>query len=95
MTKPIKPADVAKAKIAAIPEIVIEIANELIALHYCNGRSQFNLSDFKSRLHYALLDGYKQEYLDIEDIYREQGWKVTFHKPDYTEDWDSYYEFRG
>lgn len=95
MTQPIKPSEIAKAKAAVIPEVVFEIANELIALTYCNGKARFDLSEFRERLKRSLLDNYRKEYLDIEDIYRDAGWSVTFHKPDYTEDWAAYYEVKG
>ena len=34
-------------------------------------------------------------YLNIEDVYRSKDWLVSFHGPDYTESWDSYFEFKA
>ena len=32
---------------------------------------------------------------DIEDIFREAGWKVTYDKPAYNESYDAYFKFEG
>lgn len=34
-------------------------------------------------------------YLNVEEVYREQGWKVSYDKPAYYEDYDAYFEFRS
>ena len=34
-------------------------------------------------------------YLNVEEVYREQGWKVTYDKPTYYENYDAYFEFRS
>ena len=38
---------------------------------------------------------YDNNWLDIEDIFREAGWKVTYDKPAYNESYDAYFKFEG
>lgn len=35
----------------------------------------------------------KEKWLDIEDHYRKAGWKVTYDKPAYCENYDAYFKF--
>ena len=37
---------------------------------------------------------FSNHWLDVEDIYRKQGWKVVYDSPGYDESYDAYYEFR-
>ncbi len=41
----------------------------------------------------AHIDWYGKGFMDFEPIYEAQGWKVGYTSPDYTESFDSYYEF--
>lgn len=34
-----------------------------------------------------------QDWVNIEDVYRKQGWNVEFDKPGYNEDYDATYTF--
>ena len=36
---------------------------------------------------------FDEHLLDVEDFYRDAGWKVVFYKPAYNEDWKAYFEF--
>ncbi len=36
---------------------------------------------------------FDRKYLDFEDIYRKAGWKVSYDKPAYCENYEAYYEF--
>lgn len=36
---------------------------------------------------------FKRHYLDVEDNFRDAGWKVYFDKPGYCESYEAYYEF--
>ena len=39
------------------------------------------------------IDWYDKGFMDFEPIYEVQGWKIRYEQPDYTESFDSYYEF--
>jgi hypothetical protein len=36
---------------------------------------------------------FDNQWLDIEDIYREAGWKVSYDKPAYNETYKAYFTF--
>jgi hypothetical protein len=36
---------------------------------------------------------FDNHWLDIEDHYRKAGWKVTYDKPSYYEDYDAFFKF--
>ena len=38
-------------------------------------------------------DVFSNHWLDVEDIYREQGWNVEYDKPTYNETYDAYFVF--
>lgn len=95
MTKPISPSDIAATKKLVIPPEVIEAANELIALNYSDGYASFKLKDFvklaKKKLGNVKLN---DDWLNIEDIYRAEGWKVIYDQPAYCETYDAYFQFK-
>lgn len=98
MTKPLRPEEVAAAKLAALPEGVIELFNELIAVHFDGRRATFN----QAKVIHALLElgiaGSAQEIfdrhlLDVEPVYRAAGWMVTYDKPGFNEPGDAFFTF--
>ena len=95
--KPIKPSEVTNSKAQTIPDIVFTVFNELIA-KYWNGRSsRFGqdevLSEITNRSKFTSRDIFDNNYLDVEDIYREQGWKVVYDKPAYCESYPATFTF--
>ncbi len=106
MPKPITPQEAKAQKLLIIPNYIIEAVNELLIKHLSSGRAiilrdaiiyaaymrwlecsgSANFDFFKKNL-------YDNHFLDFEDIYISAGWKVTYHRPDYTEFYDPYYEF--
>lgn len=38
---------------------------------------------------------YDNGWLNVEEVYREQGWKVSYDKPGYNESYDAYFVFKG
>lgn len=97
MTSPIKPSEVVSKKASSLPKEVIEVFNQLIAKHWNGSNSTFKMSEVEHTL-CGKLDCipsylYDNHYLDVEDIYRAEGWKVYFDKPGYNESYPSTYEF--
>lgn len=90
--KPITPKDIVDRQEEFIPDVVIEVFNELIALNWNDGESRFELKAVR-----ALLEQkgsvIKPHWFNIEDIYRKAGWKVDYCRADYTETFPSYYVF--
>ncbi|MBY3432748.1 hypothetical protein HFN89_00980 [Rhizobium laguerreae] len=98
MTQPIRPEDIAEAKIATIPATVIEAFNKLIALKYSAGSSTVRQKEVIAEITgtTSLTEGeiFDKGYLNVEEIFRGAGWKVSYVKPDYTESFAAYFEFR-
>ena len=102
MIKPLTPKEAKKTKLEVIPDFVIQAFNELIVKNLNSyGSSSFKQNDLvdiimKSSSQdngFTRDDVYSNHWLDVEKIYEEAGWEVTFHKPAYYEDFDPYYNF--
>ena len=98
MINPIKPSDVVSAKIATMPEFVIESFNFLIAKNFDGSSSRVIQDDVVKLIEIAIeCDGDEQEFdnhwLDIEPIYKQAGWEVVYDKPGYNESYRAYFVF--
>lgn len=97
--RPISPEDVAKAKVQILPAFVITIFNGLIAKNYCSGVARVTQEEVVALL---IQSGHAQSsqqvidnhWLDVEDVYREEGWSVEYDKPGYNETYLAYYIFK-
>ncbi len=76
--RPIRPEEVVKE----IPDAVIESFNELIALEINGCSAKISQKNVIARIR-DKLERIKLEWLDVEDIYRVAGWKVTYYNPGY------------
>jgi hypothetical protein len=98
MSQPIRPEDIAEAKIGNIPAPVIDAFNKLIALNYSGGSATVRQGDVIAEVtgNTELTSGeiFDKGYLNVEEIFRAAGWKVSYTKPDYTESFPAYFEFR-
>ena len=95
--KPIKPSEVIALKKTSFPPEVLEAVNELIAKNFSGRRSEFLMKDaanlIASKMGSPIALVYKEKFLDVEDIYRAEGWLVTFDNPGYNEDYEAKYTF--
>ncbi len=104
MPGPIKPSEVVKKKTAQIPEIVFEVANELIAENWTGSSATFTVDELAERVvargtppadtpvnYRAAL--FAKRAFDIEDSYREAGWTVKFDRPGYNESYSANWTF--
>lgn len=94
--KPITPSDIPNAKKNIIPDAVFEVVNELIAKNYSGSSATVTQNEILEGLAergIARDRAFSQKYLEIEDIYRENGWKVEYDKPGYNESYDAYFKF--
>lgn len=108
IVKPFSPAEAASAKKGAVPQELIQAINQLLAERIkSNGRSitikaheivslaeslMSNDGDYTSRT-IPKISWYDKGFMDFEPIYEAEGWKISYTRPDYTESFDSYYEF--
>lgn len=95
---PIKPKEVQSRKYASLPEEVFEIFNRLI-LDDWNGHEATVYQRKAAKLIAKALntstkDVYDRRLLDIESVYRKAGWKVTYDKPGYCENYEAFFQFR-
>lgn len=101
MTKPIRPDEIGEAKKSIIPDTVIEAFNEEIAANYTNGKAKVLQKDVVERIRVKLKfnsthDIYKNGWLNVEELYRAEGWSVEYAKPiAYAgEEFEAYFEFK-
>ena len=96
--KPISPQDVVELKKSVIlPPKVIEVWNRVIAKNYSGKRSHFTQTEIVSDIAKALeVNGktiYDNKWLDVEEVYRAEGWKVEYAKPGYNESYEATFTF--
>jgi len=89
----ISPEDVDLTNV--IPKYVTDAVNKLIRKNY-RGNGSFTIkqkdiiSEIKKTNNISSQHLFDNHYLDFEDVYREQGWSVSYDKPSYG---DSYFKF--
>lgn len=100
MVKPLAPADVVNAQVAGFPDFVIQTWNAAIAKNWDGTQSRILHDDIIYEL-IALSptlinrgDVFARHWLDIEDVYRAEGWVVEYNNPAYNEDYPSYVVFK-
>ena len=100
MVKPIAPSDVVSAQVELFPDFVIETWNAAIAKNWDGTRSRILQKDIVYEL-IALsptlinsADVFSKHWLDIEALYRAEGWSVVYDKPAYNESYDAYFVFK-
>lgn len=96
--KPITPSEVTAGKEATLPDEVISSFNEAIS-EYWNGTSSIVRQSYIQeliafRLGISVNLVIENGYLDVEEIYRNAGWSVTYDKPAYNESYQATFEFR-
>ena len=96
MTKPIRPGDVGAEKGKHIPAAVFDAFNTEIAKHFSSGSAIVKQETVLMRL----VEGGMQRreifdagWLNIEEAYKDVGWKVTYDKPGFNETGESFFKF--
>lgn len=97
-TRPIRPEEVQGVKSGHIPAQIIRIFNELIVKHWNGSQARFTQEDALElillKTPYARSKVFEESWLDIEPLFRKEGWKVEFDKPGYCEDYTGFWVFR-
>ena len=100
MVKPLAPSDVTAAQVELFPDFVIETWNTVIAKNWSGTQSRILQDDIMLELIAAAPmlinrgDVFARHWLDIEDVYRAEGWAVQYDKPAYNEDYPAYFVFK-
>ena len=97
MVNILKPEDISDSKEEYIPDVVFDVVNALITQEW-NGRSacikQKDIIEKIGQISDLTKDIiYKKNYLDIENVYRKNGWEVEYESPAWGESFDAYFEF--
>lgn len=99
---PVTPEEVVNRRLKDIPEAVIEAWNGVIA-KYFQGSAKSGSSRFvQDEAVDAIIEAmgcdrkvvFDNHWLDIESLYRDAGWSVTYDRPGYNESYDPTFEFR-
>ena len=100
MVKPLASSDVTAAQVELFPDFVIETWNTVIAKNWSGTQSRILQDDIMLELIAASpvlinrADVFARHWLDIEDVYRAEGWAVQYDKPAYNEDYPAYFVFK-
>ena len=96
--KPIKPSDF---KDKGLPDFVVRAVNEVIEENYSRSSFTFTQIELVNKILRYAPDGtsrekvFKKKWCDIEEYYREAGWKVSYDSPCLDTNFDAYYKFEG
>lgn len=94
--EPVSPDEIVDQKEQDFPPEVIEVFNKLIAKYWKNGESVFTTVVARKEVASALRKAkipFDSNYLDVEDIYRKNGWKVEYDAPGYNENYEAFFKF--
>jgi len=98
MTKPISPDEVGRVQRDSIPDVVFEAVNKLIGQKFAGGRATIKQEEILDALgEYGIWrdTAFEKGYLNFEEAYREQGWKVEYDKPGYNESYGAFFVFKA
>ena len=100
MVKPLAPSEVVSAQVAMFPDFVIETWNAAISKNWDGTRSRILQKDIVYEL-IALsptlinsADVFSKHWLDIEALYRLEGWIVEYDNPSFNESYESHFLFK-
>ena len=101
MAKVYSPEDVLKKRVETIPDYVIDAFNDLLTENYQEDETIIEQEDvIRKILEYSTDDEltrdtiFKKHYLDIENLYRNNGWEVGYKKPAFDERFDPHFIFK-
>jgi hypothetical protein len=96
--RPIKPSEVVNHKCKNIPEIVFNAFNEQITLTWDGRkaivRQEHVVSAILATEKFSREEIFRKHMLDVEEIYKQEGWSVEFDKPGGGESYGAFWTFR-
>jgi hypothetical protein len=97
--KPIRPDEITSNLLDIIPSAIIQATNILLKEKY-RGTGSVDIKQDEIINKALSIDEsltrdeiFSKKYLDIEKLYSEYGWKVSYDKPSYRENYDAYFTF--
>lgn len=94
--RPVSPNELTNFQREQMPVEVIETFNEMLAENVIEGYGTVKQKEVIDRLVTKGLERaliFQRGWLNVEEIYREAGWKVEYDKPGYNESYDAYFKF--
>lgn len=95
------PEDVLKKRVGTIPDYVIDAFNDLLTENYQEDETIIEQEDIiRKILEYSTDDEltretiFKKHYLNIENLYRNNGWEVYYEKPAFDELFEPFFIFK-
>jgi hypothetical protein len=99
-SKPITPDEISDVREKELPNFVIDSFNKAILEKY-NGSEAVVLQDRVIEIMKELCSDlmsreeiFSKRYLDVEDIYRKNGWIVEYDKPGFNESYPATFKFK-
>lgn len=93
----IRPDEVAATKAKVLPAAVLDAFNVLIAKNFTAGRAIVTQDEAIAAICGAMgIDRhavFANHYLDVEEVFREAGWRVEYDKPAYYENYEATFTF--
>jgi hypothetical protein len=94
MTKPIAPSEAQALKV--IPDLVIEAFNEAIQSNMKGKSAHFAQEAVVQMIERKGIKRktiFEKGYLDVEQIFAKEGWKVEYDKPGFNETYEATFTF--
>lgn len=98
--KPITPNEAKASFETSIPDFVIRAFNETIVKNMRRSCAKVTQNEvaglivaYCSNEEITQQDICDRGWFDIEPLFRKAGWKVTYDKPAYNEDYEAYFQF--
>ncbi len=94
--RPIKPEEISEKKVSLFPDEVFESFNELITQKFCESSATVTQDEVVALMVKKGLDRtdiFEKGWLNVEDIYRKEGWLVDYDKPGYNESYHAIFTF--
>lgn len=103
MNKALSPKEAITRAKNEVPELVFQAWNNLIVenLKVQGGKasSEFLLEELANQITLIMSISYEQAkqngWFDLEDIFRDKGWKVEFDRPGYNESYSPKFTFKS
>ena len=92
--KPISPNEAQNLINKNIPPEVVDSFNELIIESFNGVSAKVSQKEVVTLIKKKLKTEFKTEYLNVESLFEDYGWKVIYDKPGYNETYDASFEFR-
>ena len=96
--KPITPQEAREKEGSYIPQFVIESFNEAIIQNLRGKESTVIQKDvvavIKEKMKGLKIKDFNSDWLNVEPLYKKEGWEVTYDKPGYNESYDASFCFK-